>query len=356
MISTVRLACAAFLTTALAAQNVLINEVRADADGRWVELCNRSAAPVDLTNWSLHYGSHTIGMPQEYWWPMPAGLVLPAGGYVRVHWFQAAPPAPAPGDYYTGTSPYAFLFGLGGEPLSGVRGAFGLYRTQLADAMSSGTMLEDWISWGEHDFSREPYAVAAGRWSAGRNTPAIAAGTSMARNAATIGVVANIDAQWFADDTPTPLAANITDADVVAYGASCAVTGHHLLGAPVLRTPSLPLVGNSQFRLAIDNTTGIFGEYALLFWSAAAAPAGQVSLLPPTPGGCAESLDTMQIFALMLVPTQAATTNVPLSLATMSPTLVGSQAHAQALVLDLLPYGWLPYQGLSNALRITFGQ
>ena len=56
------------------------------------------------------------------------------------------------------------------------------------------------------------------------------------------------------------------------------------------------------------------------------------------------------------MPTQVMTTFVPLSLAGLPVELVGSELHAQALVLDLLPYADPPYQGLSNALQIVFGQ
>ena len=44
--------------------------------------------------------------------------------------------------------------------ITGTRGAFGLIRSQDAENMSSPQPVEDWVSWGEHDFSRESYAVA----------------------------------------------------------------------------------------------------------------------------------------------------------------------------------------------------
>jgi len=342
-------------TTTLSAQNVLINEVRADASGRWVELHNRSNFAVDLSTWSLHLGTHTVNMPQEYWWPFPTGTVLQPGAFLRVHWFQQGTSSLATGELFTGTSPFQFLFGLGGEALSGARGAFGLIRSQDGNAMSTPLTVEDWVSWGDDGFTREGYAIDANRWTANRHVAAIPAGSSIARNSAAIGNVVFQDQQWFTDSTPTPLAANTAGASVTSYGPSCAVTGHHLLGVPVLRTPSLPIMGNAQFGLATDNTTGIFGEYVLVVWSANAAPAGQPSVLPPVPGGCPESVDTNTLITAWLAPASIVTTFVPFSLATMPPSLVGSEAHAQAFVLDLMPFAWSPVQGVSNALRVTFG-
>ena len=346
---------AAVPTTPLVAQSVLISEVRADAGGRWVELHNRTTTAVDLSWWSLHHASRTPGMPQNYWWAFPVGTSIAANGFLRVHWFAPATASAAPGELYTGDTPYDFLFGLGGEALGGARGAFGLLRSQQDAMMNSSSIVEDWVSWGEHGFQREPLAVAAGLWTAGQHAPAIPAGQSLARNAAMVGGGPQ-DQQWFLDASPTPLAPNLTGAAIASYGASCAPAGNHLLGVPLLRAPTLPLLGNAQFTLSIDNTTGIYGEHVLVAWSAASGAAGQPSVLPPATGGCGESIDIGQLVAVWLLPAQVVTTNVPLSLANMPQALVGSELHAQALVLDLLPYAFPPYQGMSNALRIVFGQ
>jgi hypothetical protein len=57
MNSTVRSLLVVFLVTPMvAAQSVLLSEVRADAGGRWVEVHNRSAVSVDISSWSLHHG------------------------------------------------------------------------------------------------------------------------------------------------------------------------------------------------------------------------------------------------------------------------------------------------------------
>ncbi len=361
MITTVHRAFAALFATAalsmpcLTAQDVLLSEVRADAGGRWIELYNRSATTVDLSSWSLHYASRTPGMPQNYWWAFPLGTTIASGGFLRVHWFQTAAGGALPGDLFTGNGMWDFLFGLGAEPLNADRGALGLLRSQLDTMMNTPSIVEDWISWGDHGFQREYLAIANSRWSSGQQTASIAAGSSLARDVDLLGLGLPHDQEWFADASPTPLAPNLSGAAVTSYGASCAVPGNHLLGQPALRATSLPLRGNVQFGLALDHTTGVYGEHVLVAWSLAAAPGGQPSVLPPVSGGCAESIDTSQLLAVWLLPTQVMTTNLPLSLATMPASLVGSELHAQALVLDLLPYANPPYQGLSNALRIVFG-
>jgi hypothetical protein len=350
----------AFLATTaclahLPAQDVVLSEVRADADGRWIELHNRSDSAVNLSTWSLHYATRTPSMPQNYWWPFPVGTVIAAGGHLRVHWFQAAPPTIGTGEVYTGDTHWDFLFSLGGETLRADRGALGLVRTQSESMMATPSMIEDWVSWGDHGFSREYLAVANGRWTTGTHTASIPAGGSLARNVAAIGEGQH-SAQWFLDNTPTPLAPNLSGAEVAPYGQGCAPFGHHLLGTPVLSTSSLPIAGNASFSLRVDRTTGIYGEYVLLAWSAAPAAPGQPVVLPSTPGGCSLSLDVTRLITIWLLPAQTNRTTAPLSLAQLPPELIDSQVHAQAVVIDLLPYAYPPYQGVSNALRIVFGE
>ncbi|MBL9076698.1 MAG: lamin tail domain-containing protein [Planctomycetes bacterium] len=345
----------ALLPAPLQAQDVLISEVRADAAGHWLELHNRTGQPVDLSNWSLHVATRTPNQPQNYWWAFPLGTVIGADQFLRVHWYQAAPTAPAAGDLWTGSTVWDFLFGLGGEPLRADRGAVGLLRSQQDDMMTTPSIVEDWVSWGDHGFQREWLAVANGRWTQGAHTASIPTGCSLARNTnALAGGTPPVD-QWFVDASPTPLEPNLSGAAVTAYGPACAPFGHHLLGAPVLRAPSLPLRGNAAFGLALDHTTGIYGEFAVLVWSRAAAPAGQPSVLPFVPGGCAESIAHPALVEGWLVPTQVMSTWVPLSLANLPLELVGSELHAQALVLDVVAPNPV-YQGLSNALQIVFGQ
>jgi hypothetical protein len=339
------------------AQQVLLSEVRADASGRWVELHNRSAQAVDLSSWSLHHATRTPTMPQGYWWPFPAGTVLAPDAYLRVHWFQQGTNVPNASELWTGTSPYGFLFGLGGEPLAGVRGALGLFRSQSNALMNSASVVEDWVSWGESGYQREPLAVAAGVWTAGRAAPAIAGGTSLARDPGAVGIVAHADLAWFVDFTPTPLGANVTGAVAQAYGDACALPGHHLLGVPSLRATELPLLGSPTFALAVDHTTGLYGEYVLVVWTTAAAPAATPSLFAPFAGiHCRQAIDVGQLLATQLLPAQILSTAAPLPLATAPPAAVGFELHAQALVFELLPTAWPPFQGVSNALRLVVGQ
>jgi hypothetical protein len=296
-------------------------------------------------------------MPRSYWWPFPAGTVLAPDTYLRVFWFQTATTTPQPGDFYTGTSPYGFLFGLGGEMLSGGEGAFGLFRSQSNNQMNDPTIVEDWVSWGSSGYEREPLAIQQGLWTAGRATPAIGVGTSIARDPSVVGLVALADEAWFVDATPTPLQPNAVGAIVQSYGAPCALPGHHLLGAPELRTTSLPLIGNAQFGFVVDKTTGIFGEYVLVAFATGSAPAGLPSVLPLHAGvGCLESIDTLHLLGLWLLPTQIIGTPIPLPLHGQPPALAGAELHAQALVFDLLPYSYPPYQGITNALRVVIGQ
>ena len=346
------------LSTAAPAQDVLLNEVRADGSERWIELHNRTTAPIDVGSWSLYYATMTPGQPQTYWWGFPAGSQIAAGGFLRVHWFQNAPAGGNSGEeLWTGTSPYGFLFGLGGEPLHGDRGALGLLRSQSNALMNDPTIVVDWVDWGANGFQREWLAVQAGYWQPGRQTPAIPPGSSIARDLGTIGNVTWFDEQWFVDNTPTPLQPNLDGAVVQSYGTPCALPGNHLLGAPVLRATAQPLLGSPLFGLALDHTTGIYGEYVLIGFSNAAAPAGLPSILPPYAGiACLERIDTLQMPALWLLPTQIVATEIPLSLAGLPPSAFGVELHAQALVLDLLPMTYPPYQGLSNALRIVVGQ
>jgi hypothetical protein len=57
-----------------------------------------------------------------------------------------------------------------------------------------------------------------------------------------------------------------------------------------------------------------------------------------------------------LVPAQLMTTTMPLPLSGLPTAAVGTELHAQALVLDLLAGAYPPYQGVTNALRIVLGQ
>lgn len=342
---------------ALPAQTVLLNEVRADGNGHWIELHNRGTSAVDLSQWSLHQCTATAGMPRNYWWPFPNGTTLAAGAFLRVHWFQAIPGSVPPGEVYTGDTPYHFLFGLGAEPLAGTAGALGLLRSQANTMMNSSTVIEDWVSWGQSGFLRESLAVQAGVWNTARFAPAFGAAESLARNTPMVGTFPSREQEWFVDATPTPSSQNVSGVQVHSYGLACTATGNHLFGAPTLHTNSLPLIGNGQFGYTVDNTTGVFGELMLLAFSAAAAPTNQPSLLPYVTGStCREVIAHNAVLTVVLVPTSVLQTHVPMSLGNLGPAFVGLELHAQAMIFDWLPNAWPPYQGVSNAVRITVGQ
>jgi len=348
---------ASVYTAPALAQDVYLSEVRADATEQWIEIHNRGAAPQNLSDWTLHCATTTQWMPNNYWWPFPAGTILAPGAYLRVYWYQESPVAPAPGTLYTGTSPWGFLFGLGSETLSGDEGAAALFNSQSNGQMSSWTSVVDWVSWGTSGFQRESLAVTAGLWTENRHAPEIPNGNSLARDPDAIGVTSFADESWFLDATPTPGMPNITGAVVQSYGSACTLPGNHLLGLPDLRATALPLYGANDFGFAVDHTTGIFGEYVLVGFSAAAAPANQPSILPNYAGvGCNEAISTTGLVMTWLVPATILSTEIPMSLAGYPPQLIGLEMHVQALVLELLPSANPPYQGISNALRIVVGQ
>ena len=352
-----QLLCISMLSASMSAQDVYLSEIHPSATEPWVELHNRSANTVDLSTWSLHCATATPFMPQKYWWPFPAGMTLQPGAFLRVHWFVSAPSNPAAGELYTGTSPYGFLFGLGGEALPQDEGAMALFRSQSNAQMNSSSVVVDWVGWGTSGFQREPLAIAAGLWLPGRATASIAPGASLARDESAIGTTAWPDLTWFLDFTPTPGGPNVSGALVESYGTPCTLPGHHLFGDPQLQASAMPQIGDAQFALELHNTTGIFGEFVVFGFSADAAPTALPSILPGYSGtGCTESIDSHNLLLTWLVPSQLLQTDMPLPLAGHPPQIAGLELHVQALVLELLPTTYPPYQGLSNALRLVIGQ
>lgn len=346
-----------FAVERLAAQNVVLSEIVADGGDRWIELHNRGTTWADLSYSSLMYASDANGYPMDYWWPFPVGTMVAPQAFLRVHWYANGSGSLASGELYTGASPYGFLFGLGAVPLSNTRGAVGLLSTQLNGEMNSAAVFVDWVSWGAHGFQRENLAVQNGAWTANAQCPSIPAGQSLARIERAIGTAGTRDQEWFVDPSPTPLESNVGSMLTETYGQACTVLGHHLLGAPDLRTTAMPMLGSAQFGYAIDDTTGFFGESLLLAFGTAAAPAGLPSLLPPLPGPlCRESIDTRTVFATFLMPTHVLETRIPLSLAAASPALSGMELHAEAMVFDWLPNVWPPFQGVTNSVRVVLGQ
>jgi hypothetical protein len=342
--------------TPLPCQQVILSEVRADAAESWIELHNRGAAAADLSSHTIYYASRTPGQPQTYWWGFPAGTVLEAGGFLRVHWYLPAPSSPEPGELYTGATVFHFLFGYGGEPLRPDRGALALLASQQSPAMNTAAAFVDFICWGESGFPREDLAVQAGSWTTGASTPAIPAGQSLARDVSILGQMPSRALEWFVDPTPTPRAANLGGASVTPHGQSCTVHGHRLLGAPELSASSLPLAGSATFGFRVGATTGVYGEHCVLVFSAAAAPQSLPSILPQLPGqGCREAIDPRFVLGTMLQRTHAVETAFAMPLTAVPAAAAGTTFHAQAIVLDLLPFAWPPYQGITNALAVEVG-
>lgn len=355
--ATVAFLAIATAVPALRGQDVVLSEIRADGAERWVEVHNRGQVAVNLSTWSLYYATHTPGMPQNYWWPFPVGTSLAPDAYLRVHWHQDASGSVPNGEYWTGSSAYGYLFGLGGEPLRADEGAFALVSTQTGAQMGTASFFVDWVGFGTTGFLRETLAAQNGVWAAGTHVQSIPAGQSIARDEAQIGVAATANLQWFVDPSPTPMAPNVQGVAVISYGDPCTVPGHHLVGAPLLSTSSLPLIGNAQFGWDVDNTTGFYGEVMLLAFGTAPKPQSQPTWLPQFPGSsCREAIDPAAVLGCLLVPTHVMRTHVPLSLANLPVAMAGVELHAEALVFDWLPNAYPPFQGISNALYVVLGQ
>lgn len=90
---------------------VVIHEIFYHGHGtspeQWVELYNRSAGPVDLSDWAFSEGISYL---------FPSGTLLPAGGYVVVAWNPAAFAARHPG--LTALGPFSGSLSGKGETLS----------------------------------------------------------------------------------------------------------------------------------------------------------------------------------------------------------------------------------------------
>lgn len=346
----------AFSSTARA-QTVILSEVFVDAGDQWVEIHNRTGLPVDLSSWSLHAVTATPGRPQTYWWAFPTGTVIEGNGYLRVHWYAAAPTTAVPGELWTGATIHHFLFGLGGESLPRERGALALLRSRQNAMMNTPSIYADYVCWGQGGLSREYLAVQAGLWQNDTATAPIATATSLARHEGSIARTPLRRDEWFADSTPTPMRGNAGEADVRAVGVPCTTFGSRLFGPPTMTANSMPALGNASFALEIDHTTGVLYESILLAFSLGEAPAGQPPLLPPPPAGprCSEYLDAGRALGVVFARSRVGGTELPLSLASLPPALAGARFTVQALVLDGMPFAYPPYLGTTNALTITLG-
>ncbi len=348
---------AAFATASLAvaqARTVQLNEVQLAQADQWIELHNPTSQARDISLWTLYLATRTPNAPQTYFYGFPAGTVVPAGGFLRVHWLQPAPGGPQPGELWTGNTIFDFLFGLGAEPLP-ADGALALIRSQSNGQMNTAALFEDWVSWGGGNHRREDLAAQNGRWVQGRFVEAPAGGDSLARVESVVGLAALPDLEWFQDASPTPLLPNSQGMSTTSIGAGCAAPGNHLFGPPELLLRSFPIPGNRRFGLEIANTSGLLGEFAIVVFSTQPAPTGQPALLPPIAGpGCPEHLHYGHVAGTLVVPTLAGVTTLPLSLANVAPGLQGLRLLVQAVILDGFSV-FPPYQGATNAVDFTLG-
>lgn len=337
------------------AQDVILSEFGIEPAGGYIELHNRGTATADVSAWSVYLATPTASMPRTYWWGFRPGSTIPAGEFLVVRWLQPLPALPVPGEVFTGaTNPY-FLFGLGGEALPQQRGALGLFRTQHSASVSTPSMIVDWVSWGGNGLSREDLAVQNGVWRAGRATSPLENGASLARHPGR-DWSSTPELAWFLDTTPTPGGPNVGAAALQSIGSPCTPTGHQLLGTPSLTALSLPVLGNSSFGFAVDNTTGVFTEWVIVAMTATTMP-GRNDLLPAAPGGdnCFVFVDPSTSFGSLWQHSSMMRTTMPLSLQGLPAALAGQSFAVQALVLDLYSSAWPPYKGLTNAVVVTLG-
>jgi hypothetical protein len=240
--------------TDLAAQNLVqISEV--DYDAQWLEIANFDTRPVDLGAWSIYQATHTTGLPQAYWWPIPPGTVVPAGALLRVRWLnpiQSGNTNPLLID--TGETSYHFLFYLRAEPLDRSSGALALVATKDAAAINTASFYRDFVAWGAatQPFAREDLAVQNGCWVTGVRTATAGSGQSLALDARDLREPTPA-AAFFRDSSPTPGLPNHGSQSTATWGNPC-VLG---LGEPApLRFVSIPVHGNADFRVVVENVVG----------------------------------------------------------------------------------------------------
>lgn len=234
---------------------VQINEVNFTTSGApdaWIEVANFGTTDADVGGWSIFQATHTAGLPGAYWWGFPTGTRIPARSFLRVRWLrpiEAGNTNPLLID--TGDTSYHFLFTLRGEPLSRTNGALGLVASKNGADMALPAVYRDFVVWGNDalPYAREDLAVANGRWVAGARTLAPADDQSLALISTDLAEPTRVDA-YYRDLSPTPGRANHTVESASPFGAPC-VLG---LGQPSqLSFLSLPIHGNTDFRVVVDN-------------------------------------------------------------------------------------------------------
>ncbi len=305
------LSCAgALLGLALCAPaQVVVSEINFTPLGmsnQWIELFYSGSSPVDLSQWSLYYATNTVGEAGTYWFAVPSGTALAPASFLRVHWREDIPVGATPGEVYTGTSIFHFLFGYYPEPLLVTSGAVAIFNTQDNALMNRAESIVDWVSWGESGLPREDLAVEAGLWNQGAFALAPRASDSVALN-----YNANIEPTppnaFFRDASPTPMGHNHMGDASVSFGTPCTFGS---LPAPTISNGSVPAGGNRDFTLVINDT--IMGGTWLFFGSGQANP----PIKPPLPGPCEIFVDVP--IATLPVLTVPGTTTIRLPLVAVS--------------------------------------
>lgn len=263
-----------FLAAAPAAaqSNLLqINEVNYTTNGapdQWIEIANFSAAPFDLSNWSIYQATLTSGRPGNYWWGFPAGTTVPAAsngvpGFLRVFWLRSVTANVGPNEINTGDQVFHFLFGLFAEPLARESGALALVDSQNNGDMNSASRYLDFVAWGTAagTFRREDLAAQNGRWQFGARAAAPAVDQSLAFISFNL-TEPSTPAMFFRDRTPSPGKFNHMGESLRPYGSNC-VLGE---GQPSsLTANSIPASGNADFAFVVDQVVPNQTIVGLLF-------------------------------------------------------------------------------------------
>lgn len=239
----------------LARAHVVINEVLydpvgADSGNEVIEFHNQDGTPFDLTGFSI---CANAGPFARTYWNFPAGTIIPAGGFLRVHWIAAGTDTVT--DLFTGTSPTDFTCLQPAMPLDNLVGSVSLYASQSCLDFGNPAFIQDFVQWGGQTF-RESVAVGAGIWTAGTFLPLYAEGSTIAYDGLgdTLG-------DFFEDISPTLGAPNTDPGNPATsnYGTGCA----GIAGVPVVTSSSgPPALGNASFGIDLQN--GLPGSSAVV--------------------------------------------------------------------------------------------
>ena len=323
------------LASVSASAQVVLSELNFQAqtasDDQWIEIANRGTSAADISQWSLYLSTSAAS---NYWWGFLPGTVIPAGGFLRVHWFVPVKPTTAT-DVYTGNLVYHFLFGYGAEALPQLGGGLGLFNTQSNLRMNDPSIVEDWISWGGNGWKRESLAITNNRWFGTTSVP-----PSLLKDSIALNELAQIEptppSAYFHDASPTPLASNVSTAGSFTFGSPCS---SGTINGATLSLRSVPATGNRDFGLALGPTTG-GGNFAIFLISSGI---GDIPL-----GPCTVRVDPNSFAAVPIATTPGSTI---LDLALIDVPRGG--AYVQAVIVP--PVLSFNDFGFSNGLFVQIG-